>query len=96
MARLACFQMCSLLILLYTVGLVHYVRVVSVRTDRPVVGRRIHVGAVKVGHSVVVGVGIPCRSGQAHGPTRHWQRHGMVGAGQRDTFSCEKKETTKQ
>ena len=74
----------------------HYVHVISVRTDRPVLGRRIRVGAVEVGHSVVVGVGIACGGGQVQGPARYWQRHGKVGAGQRDTFSYEKKGTTKQ
>lgn len=64
------------------------------RTDRPVLGRRVHVGAVEVGHLVVVDVGIACGCGQADGPTGHWQRHGKVRAGHMDTSNWEKKETT--
>lgn len=69
-----------------------YVGVISVRTDRPVLGRRVHVGAVEVGHSIVVGVGIACGC-QVEGATGRWQRHGRVRAGHRDTFNWEKKET---
>lgn len=66
--------------------------VISLRTDRPVMGRRVHVGAVEVGHSVVVGVGISCGRGQVQGPTGH----GRVRDGHRRALSWEKKETTKQ
>lgn len=55
-------------------------------------GRRVHVGAVEVGHSVVVGVGISCGRGQVQGPTGH----GRVRDGHRRALSWEKKETTKQ
>ncbi len=73
-----------------------YMGVISVRTDRPVVGRKVHVGAVEVGHSVVVGVGISCGRGQVQRPTRHLQRHGRVRDGHRGALSWGMKETTKQ
>lgn len=42
-----------------------------VKTDRPVGGRRVHVGATEVSHSIMVGVGIACGRGQEDGPTGH-------------------------
>lgn len=64
-----------------------FVGVISVGTDRPVVGRRVRVGAVEVGHSIAVGVGIACGRGQVQGPTGHRQRHGRVKASHRDALN---------
>lgn len=55
--------------------------VTSVRTDRPKVGRRVQVGAVEVGHSVVVGVRIACGRGVILGKAGHREKHGRLREG---------------
>ena len=54
-------------------------------------GRAAHVGAVEVGHSVVVDVGIACRRGQMQHPAG--RRPGRVRDGRVGTVSWENKET---
>jgi len=65
-------------------------RIVS--TYRPVVGWRVHVGAVEVSHSIMVGVGIACGCGQVQSPTGHLMRHGRFRVGLGGIFSWKQKE----
>lgn len=61
------------------------------KTNRPVVGRRVHVGATEVSHPIVVGVGIASGRVQVDGPTGHRWRIGGVRVGHRKMFDWEKK-----
>ena len=59
-------------------------------------GRRVHVGAAEVGHSIMVGVGIACGCFQVQSPMGHLMRHDRFRGGHRGIPSWGHRETINQ